>query len=50
MPALQPVTRVLSITACVGAGQFAQNGAGYVIGLSGQQAPPGFTLPQKAEH
>ena len=30
-----------------GASQFAQDGAGHIIGLTGQQAPPGFTLLQE---
>jgi hypothetical protein len=33
-----------------GASRFAQDGAGHIIGLTGQQAPPGFTLLRKAEH
>jgi hypothetical protein len=33
-----------------GASQFAQDGAGHIIGLTGQQAPPGFTLLKKSEH
>jgi hypothetical protein len=32
-----------------GANQFAQDGAGHIIGLMGQQPPPGFTLLKKVE-
>ncbi|HEY1725225.1 MAG TPA: hypothetical protein VGF89_07375 [Steroidobacteraceae bacterium] len=31
-----------------GANNFAQDGAGHIIGLTGSQAPPGFTLMKKA--
>lgn len=32
-----------------GASQFAQDGAGHIIGLTGQQPPPGFTLLKRVE-
>ncbi|HEY3730507.1 MAG TPA: hypothetical protein VGL28_04525 [Steroidobacteraceae bacterium] len=33
-----------------GANNFAQDGAGHIIGLTGSQPPPGFTLMQKSAH
>jgi hypothetical protein len=47
---VNPATGERSEVPISGASQFAQDGAGHIIGLTGEQAPPGFTLLKKSEH